>query len=564
MKRFTLSALGCLLMLPGAPALRAQHLGAVVCIASQRETVAGSGPVQRVISTDTRVVYEVGVSLSDQAQVEEALQSELGSAQVRCVRSAREHSHVVVVSYQGVVRRDLTIDPDDPRFQRFSVGYGASWEEAESDATDGDGFFASNHDGRGYQLLVRETWRAAGSTAVGARDRPGGQMARTEEEPAGDEGVFSIRSDSFAVEGGVMERPLVLEDGTVVLGTMGKTVHFIRSVTEDRRMSQRHSLGEPVYGSPSLVTIGGAAMVAIPTFSLVSFFDLDGTRRGLPYPLSSNGDPIADEVVSTEKGTLLLGTQTEGLYFVSYDQGLGALASKQFKVTDTLSVTHPPLLAKDSLGQEVIVAGGGTSGTGYLFVLDEDADLIRRVHMNAPTLSAPRMTKRGHIAVGLDDGRVVVYTLEGEKVSEFETEGAKRREDNWTVGWADGTNSDFSRGVSSSPAFLDDGTMVFGALDGRAYFVDPLTGEEKSSFQTRGMIFSSPALMSDGTVVVGSSDGKVYFFGPDGSLRAEFEREGFSFSSPAIMKTNGRELVVIGALLQDNVYYLELIRGSMD
>ena len=54
-----------------------QSLGSVVCVASELETLASSGPVRRVIQRDTEVVYRVGVSLTDQEQVERGLREGL-------------------------------------------------------------------------------------------------------------------------------------------------------------------------------------------------------------------------------------------------------------------------------------------------------------------------------------------------------------------------------------------------------------------------------------------------------------------------------------------------------
>ncbi len=143
-----------------------QSLGSVVCVGSELETLANSGPVRRVIQRDTEVVYRVGVSLADREQVEQGLREELAtSGEIRCAWSQPEHSHVVVVSYTGVVRQDLTIDPEDPRYQSFSVGYGRSWEEAERSATTLNDRFATNHDGDGYEMLVRETWGVARTAA---------------------------------------------------------------------------------------------------------------------------------------------------------------------------------------------------------------------------------------------------------------------------------------------------------------------------------------------------------------------------------------------------------------
>ena len=177
--------LGLLLLAGVRPASAQQGLGAVVCVGSEVETLASTGPVRRVIDKDTEVVYRVGVRLADQEEVEEGLLAELsGSGEARCVRSDREHGHVVVVSYQGVVRQDLAIDPEDPRYQLFSVGYGTSWEEAEENATRLDGRFTTNYDGGGYEVLVRESWAVAAAADREAA-RPAIETPRPAREGAG-------------------------------------------------------------------------------------------------------------------------------------------------------------------------------------------------------------------------------------------------------------------------------------------------------------------------------------------------------------------------------------------
>ena len=164
---WTAAAMSALALLGGLDSANAlQSLGSVVCVASELEILASSGPVRRVIQRDTAVVYRVGVSLADPEEVERGLREELGaSGEIRCAWSQPEHSHVVVVSYNGVVRQDLTIDPEDLRYQSFAVGYGTNWEEAERSATTLNDRFATNYDGDGYEMLVRETWGVARTAA---------------------------------------------------------------------------------------------------------------------------------------------------------------------------------------------------------------------------------------------------------------------------------------------------------------------------------------------------------------------------------------------------------------
>ena len=85
-------------------------------------------------------------------------------------------NHVAIVRYTGAIRRDLTLDPDDPRFQGFAVGYGRSAEAAEENATTVNARFATHYDASGYEVLVAESW-AVGAGTVAAVRAPGAAPA---------------------------------------------------------------------------------------------------------------------------------------------------------------------------------------------------------------------------------------------------------------------------------------------------------------------------------------------------------------------------------------------------
>ena len=170
-------AMAGMLLLAGVSSAEAQEgLGTVVCVGSELESMASAGPVRRMIRKDLELVYRAAVELADRDEVEGGLREELSQhAEVRCSWSEPGSSHVVVVSYTGVIPLDLTIDPDDPRFQGFSVGYGTDWDGAEADAR-ADARFDTYYDGSGYEVIVREQWN------VGAVRGAGG-VAREEHVP---------------------------------------------------------------------------------------------------------------------------------------------------------------------------------------------------------------------------------------------------------------------------------------------------------------------------------------------------------------------------------------------
>ena len=147
-------------LLAGAhPAPAQEHLGTVVCVASVPESLSSPDSEPRVVARDTEVVARVGVGLEAREEAESELREELAAmGDVRCAKSEPGHTHVVVVSYMGVVKEDLARHPESPRFQIFAVGYGASREEAEEHATTLNERFATYYDGGGYRLAVRDTW----------------------------------------------------------------------------------------------------------------------------------------------------------------------------------------------------------------------------------------------------------------------------------------------------------------------------------------------------------------------------------------------------------------------
>ncbi|WP_419939872.1 toxin-antitoxin system YwqK family antitoxin [Candidatus Palauibacter sp.] len=169
--------LAATVLLPGSSPAAAHQAGdaAVACVGSALETLDSSSPVRRLITEDVALVYRVGVRAEDREGTERTLLAELGEhAEVSCVWSDPGDNHVAIVRYTGAVRGDLTLDPDDPRFQAFAVGYGRSAEAAEENATTVNTRFATHYDGAGYEVLVAESW------VVSAGAVPGTESAERE------------------------------------------------------------------------------------------------------------------------------------------------------------------------------------------------------------------------------------------------------------------------------------------------------------------------------------------------------------------------------------------------
>ena len=151
------------------PAAAQSGSEAVVCVGSERRTLA-TNPIRRVYTEDMEIVYRIGADIGQRDQVERDLRSDLGSyPEVWCAWSDPGDDHAVIISYTGVIRQDLTVDPEDPRFQAFSVGFGTDFDAAETQATTINHRFSTYSDGSGFEVLLRETWTVAeGGVAEGA------------------------------------------------------------------------------------------------------------------------------------------------------------------------------------------------------------------------------------------------------------------------------------------------------------------------------------------------------------------------------------------------------------
>ena len=168
--------LACLGMFGGATTANAQvDRAAAVCVAFEEEIVPVTGPLgNTVLEHHSELVWHIGPKppdLNSRERLEDTLISRLdGQVYVidgnSCVWSdpGLDQTHLVVIAFEGVVREDLSVDPEDPRFQAFAIGYGSSSEEAEAEAV-GKARFSGFIVGSGYEIVVRETWESDQSVA---------------------------------------------------------------------------------------------------------------------------------------------------------------------------------------------------------------------------------------------------------------------------------------------------------------------------------------------------------------------------------------------------------------
>ena len=109
----------------------------------------------------------------------------------------------------------------------------------------------------------------------------------------------------------------------------------------------------------------------------------------------------------------------------------------------------------------------------------------------------------------------------------------------------------------SSPAIAEDGTIYFGAFDGKLWALDP-QGKPRWNFRARSEIKSSPAIGSDGTIYFGCRDRFLYALTPDGKKKWTFKTGAWIDSSPAIASDGS---VCFGSC--DNNFYCLTVSGAL-
>jgi outer membrane protein assembly factor BamB len=169
------------------------------------------------------------------------------------------------------------------------------------------------------------------------------------------------------------------------------------------------------------------------------------------------------------------------------------------------------------LGETVYVG----SGDGRLYALDRNTGARKWAFDSGNPIPSSPAVGGGAVYFGTRDGH-------------FFGVDARTGKQRWTLAtgpvmpWPWGHES--GDVYLSSPAFAD-GTVFFGAGDGRVYAVDAATGKEKWRAQTSGRVRSSPAVDAS-RVYVGSADGRVYAFDrATGAQKWKFETEGVKLES---------------------------------
>ncbi len=135
----------------------------------------------------------------------------------------------------------------------------------------------------------------------------------------------------------------------------------------------------------------------------------------------------------------------------------------------------------------------------------------------------------GNLALGWDDGRVVVFAGSDDGF-------LYKLDDQGHVLWEYDTDCYPSGVIWTKPLLSPDGATVWvGDLAGHLHAVDTATGQRRWRRRLGGSVVSSPAMGRFGEIFLGGFDGKVYALEPgDGSVLWTHQTLGLIYSSPAV------------------------------
>ncbi|MDE2796029.1 MAG: PQQ-binding-like beta-propeller repeat protein [Gemmatimonadota bacterium] len=342
------------------------------------------------------------------------------------------------------------------------------------------------------------------------------------------------------IDMGISVLSFVLISNIFVVGSRDHNIYVIDLINDSR---QSVSTEGSVFGRPSLVAIAGKQAVAMGSEDgKVYFFDTDGRQVLEPF---STQDGVEAPVGQTDDGTLLIASGDGTLYFRKPN---GTVT--QFRIDGQF--VSSPLVVKNTDGREMIIIGGGD---GWVHYFDANGGPIERpvaaFPVGAPVTSAA-LARNGDVLVGTYDGKLHRLDASGNRIWEFATDSAHLDAETWDVTGDDGRVVEFAKAIYSSPKELDDGSLVFGGLDGRVYVLDA-DGTKKLSYQGPGPAWNEVLVIGDTTIVVAFIDGNVHFLDPNGHMRSHFEGGDRIIAPPGSMYKDGEELPVIG--FEDGRFY---------
>ncbi|WP_323675613.1 PQQ-binding-like beta-propeller repeat protein [Halorubellus sp. PRR65] len=274
-----------------------------------------------------------------------------------------------------------------------------------------------------------------------------------------------------------LQDALVVDDGTVFVGSKGGRVFALDAATGEERWRAR--TGGAVTGRPPVV-VDGTVFVGDAEGVLSAISVSDGSVR---WRFEAGGAVTAPAYAD---GTVFVGSADGNVYAVDADAGSEAWRYEtRGEVGAVPAVVDGRVYVGVKSGQ-VVALSASDGAVAWSFETDH------------PVRASPVVADE---TVYVGDG--ALFETPGALYALGRSDGAPR--------WRFETDGSYGgrQGAIVAPPVLADGTVYFGVDANRVYAVDAATGSQDWSFGDVGVVLSSPAV-ADGTVYVGADNDSVY------------------------------------------------------
>lgn len=313
---------------------------------------------------------------------------------------------------------------------------------------------------------------------------------------------------SFKTKGSIHGSPVIAPDGTLYIASTDRTLYALNSAGQEqwKYVAQESIFGTPALGSDGSVMFGdlnGRYYSVLPGGNEKWIFQLTG----------GNDRRILTSPVVDSTGQSYIGGWNDNFVAIRADGNIrwkstvaGLVSSSP--VLDASENVYIATQERSELAVRRFKPSSATSVWKYTDPIGVDYRIVASPAIN---------TLRNAVYIGVcrdDDG--ILYGINTET----------------------GTRSFrkvLPKGILSSPAIAQDGTLYIGCLDGNLYAINPAGGTTLWSFKVDApYIFGSPSIDGHGVIYIGDTDGILYAIAPDGKLLWKHELTSNIHSAPVV------------------------------
>jgi len=345
------------------------------------------------------------------------------------------------------------------------------------------------------------------------------------------------RPTEFLTQGLIWATPVITANGDIIFGSADKWIYSLDSNNSLKWKYEIHDAPDAVVDSAAVLTPGN--LVVVPGGDgYLHALDVNSGTKSWEFKSHAVSDASQEEgeTVNSFEGNVQLGPN--GILYAGSDNGtlyaVSQTGQELWSLTTGMMIWSTPAFEPSGAW----MAFGSLDG--YLYLVNPTTGAVfDKLSLGGDVKSSPTLGDDGNLYVGssasyLYSVRVVKkgsgyrlksrwrYKTDGEVYSSpvyynqsvlFGSLGGHfyRVDHNGDLIWSYAVNSP----VASSPALLSDGSVLFGARNGKLYALNGDSGERTWSYRTSTTqimcnLDSSPAISADGKAYVGSYSGKLF------------------------------------------------------